>query len=283
MEPTARAIQIDGPIGAALEQVHLAFDHEFDPASLEQQFKIGLVNFGGMFILSALMQNLEMEAPKVQIAIEHMSEQLARDALNSADIDIAIGVLPDSRRNWSLQTLARDRSVLIARRDHPTIRDRISLADLAAARHVHVPICSPIDRTLARHGVRLHYAISSANPLIAPYIVGRTDLLAIVPENIARPSAEMFGLSIFEAADQAARLFDSTGQPSPLRCGTGASVADSVHRFGCRRNHQGAGRARPDHRGIARDGECLAASSPIALVLLPASRRVFLDRLHQVI
>ena len=198
MEPTARAIQIDGPIGAALEQVHLAFDHEFDPASLEQQFKIGLVNFGGMFILSALMQNLEMEAPKVQIAIEHMSEQLARDALNSADIDIAIGVLPDSRRNWSLQTLARDRSVLIARRDHPTIRDRISLADLAAARHVHVPICSPIDRTLARHGVRLHYAISSANPLIAPYIVGRTDLLAIVPENIARPSAEMFGLSIFE-------------------------------------------------------------------------------------
>jgi DNA-binding transcriptional LysR family regulator len=131
------------------------------------------------------MEKLGTEAPHVQVIPEQMHDELAHERLQDAEIDFAIGMIVGKRTDWRRLNLFDDRFVLIARRDHPLAKRKATAAIMAAQRHVRIPILDWLDLLLASRGIRRDYAVTSANILAVPFIVARSDLIAIVPNSVA--------------------------------------------------------------------------------------------------
>jgi DNA-binding transcriptional LysR family regulator len=111
-----------------------------------------------------------------------------RGCLRNGEVDLAIGNLPDFRAGFYQQRLFRDRYVCMVRKDHPSIGERITARQFAAASHA---IVTPggwghgiIERTLIEHGLEQRIALRMQNFLVLASIVATTDLVAIVPHSV---------------------------------------------------------------------------------------------------
>jgi len=112
----------------------------------------------------------------------------AEAALRTSEVDLAIGNLPDLGAGFFVQRLFRDRYVCVVRKNHPTIGERITARQFAAAAHAIVtPIGwghGIIERTLVAHGLEDRIALRVQNFLVLPSIVAASELIAIVPHSV---------------------------------------------------------------------------------------------------
>jgi DNA-binding transcriptional LysR family regulator len=113
----------------------------------------------------------------------------------------------------------RDRLVYVADPGNPRLRDgRLSLADLAAAPHAaaRLPygqfpggvwggrppdgLCQPdpAAAALARHGITPDVVVTTDGWLTLPFLVAGTDLVAAVPERLARRVAATAGTTAID-------------------------------------------------------------------------------------
>jgi len=109
------------------------------------------------------------------------------------------------------EEICRDRFVYVADAANPRLRDgRLSLADLAelphaAARSPH-PEADAVETALHRHGVRPDVVITAAGWLALPFLVAGTDLVAAVPERLARQLSAAGGITVIEPPFEAIEL-----------------------------------------------------------------------------
>ena len=102
-----------------------------------------------------------------------------------------------------VQKLFRERFIYVARRDHPLLQGRLTTALLSRLQHVvadppGTPHAAAVDKVLARAGVRLAAALRVRSFLcVGPIVVG-TDLVAVVPSNLAALVAEHVDLRLIE-------------------------------------------------------------------------------------
>ncbi len=190
MVPTPYAQGIADPIRQALAsiRVSLGASQEFDPASSQRGFAIYLTDLGEAYFLPRLLQRLNRIAPGVRIRTLPMPPESAEDALRTGEVDLAIGNLPDLGAGFYVQRLFRDRYVCVVRKNHPTIGERITARQFAAASHA---IVTPsgwghgiIERTLIEHGLEQRIALRMQNFLVLASIVATTDMVAIVPHSV---------------------------------------------------------------------------------------------------
>lgn len=190
MVPTPYAQGIADPIRQALAsiRVSLAASQEFDPATSQRSFAIFLTDLGEAYFLPRLLERLNRIAPGVRIRTLPMPPVSAEDALRNGEVDLAIGNLPDFRAGFYVQRLFRDRYVCVVRKDHPTIGERVTARQFAAASHA---IVTPggwghgiIERTLIEHGLEQRITLRMQNFLVLASIVATTDMVAIVPHSV---------------------------------------------------------------------------------------------------
>jgi DNA-binding transcriptional LysR family regulator len=103
MVPTPYAQGIADPIRQALTGIRIALgaSQEFDPATSPRSFAIFLTDLGEAFFLPRLLARLNRIAPGVHIRTLPMPPEAAEDALRNGEVDLAIGNLPDFRRQLS--------------------------------------------------------------------------------------------------------------------------------------------------------------------------------------
>ena len=186
MNPTARATEISRTISDALEKIESTFVTAFNPATLQKEFRIGLVNFDALYLLPALMGKLASEAPMAKIAVEHLTDETLGKHLNGPNLDLVIGVVPIKRRSWNSESVFVDQLCVIASADHPDIGDTISREQYQNAAHVRIPSMAGIDALIARQGIRQQFALSVNDFLSALFAVARSENVAVVPSNVAR-------------------------------------------------------------------------------------------------
>lgn len=196
MQPTDRAVEIAGDVAEALKRIEATFQDEFDLKTLKRKFRIGFVDFAAIFFLPALMEKIGQEAPGVDVVAEYVGGSAATQLLQTNDLDFAIGVVPPTSSAWRRHTLFLDTFVLIARRDHPDVGQKISLKKYGALRHVRTPMCHIIDRALAARGIERKFAVTADNIVSVPFIVSRSDLLAVMPSAGANVFAEFCRLKV---------------------------------------------------------------------------------------
>jgi DNA-binding transcriptional LysR family regulator len=197
MEPTARALELAGPIHGALADISrtLAQPAAFDPALAQATVRITTIDLYHTRLLPSLVRHLRQHAPGLDLQVRatdclHLHEQLA-----AGDIDIAFAPLGTRTQELCAEPLWADRLVTLVGEDNP-LREPLTLEAYAAAAHLvdagHVQVSadgvgsSVVDAILAARGLRRRIVLVLPNSAGIPFVVAATDLVATLPSRIAK-------------------------------------------------------------------------------------------------
>lgn len=200
MVPTPFAEALAEPIGYALGMIHSGLNQQtsFDPASVKRSLKIGMTDIGEIVFLPRLVERLRKEAPGVTLSTVRITAVNLRDEMESGQIDLAIGPLPQLKAGFFQRRLFKQRYVCLFRRGHPLDRKRFSLADFTAAEHLVIVSAGTghgkVDELLRRANIERTVRLTVPHFVSVGHILRGTDLVATVTERLADSLAEPFGL-----------------------------------------------------------------------------------------
>lgn len=189
MEPTPHAQKIYPALRATLDLLEQArgVRDEFDPATAARKFCISMTDISEIVMLPTLLNHLRRIAPKVQIEVEKISPESPR-RLESGEVDIAVGFMPQLEAGFYQHTLFRQDFVCLAAAAHPRIKSSLSKAAFLKEAHIVVSSSgtghSIVDKTLERHGIQREVALTLPSFLGVARIVAQTELLVIVPRRL---------------------------------------------------------------------------------------------------
>lgn len=205
MQPTARALSLAQPIGAALEQIRsaLAPGQGFDSSTSRRRFTIAVTDYGDLVIVPALVALLRREAPGIDLAVRPITDAtVALAKLERGELDALIGGhLPDSPTSLR-RSLFEERFVCIRDQRHAADAATLDIADYAALPHALFSAAggdglpSAIDDRLARQGLKRRVAVTLPHVVAVPFAVAGTDLVATMAERVAWRFAESAGVAV---------------------------------------------------------------------------------------
>lgn len=203
MEPTPRAQALYPELAMILSRLDAlrVAGTAFEPATSRRRFRIAMTDISEAVLLPTLLALLQREAPGMEIDARPSDESTARQ-LESADVDLAVGFLPQLEAGFHEQTLFVQDFVCLASATHPRVKERLTRDALESETHVTVPQPGTghtlLDRSLARHGIERRIALRVRTFLGAAQIVAETDLLAIVPRRLGEALSNTERIRRFE-------------------------------------------------------------------------------------
>ena len=196
MSPTARALELAGPVRNGLLQLRSAFAERpnFDPAVSTRTFRLAMTDYAELVVLGPLLRRIQRFAPDVQILVRRLDRIFIapEPELRAGAFDAAIGFFPEANA-LEPGTYSRDlfveKNVCMGRRGHPLMKQRLTLRKFASAGQVAV-FYRPdsrglIDNILAGHGLKRRLLAATPHFLTIPFVVAESDLIAVGPEGLA--------------------------------------------------------------------------------------------------
>jgi DNA-binding transcriptional LysR family regulator len=204
MVPTARATQLSTPILDALNRIRAAIGDgaAFAPSTAEIRFRIHTSDYGEALLIAPLLGRIRSIAPNVTLLVRRTTSlfELPVEELRSDTIDFSIGFFPDVLPPGSGlmgSVLMRDRLVAVSAKKRARALTLHEFSDWPQVR-LNLGRESPglIDDALARRGLRREIVVTLPDFASIPAVVAQTDLLAVLPERLARLMAPHFRLHI---------------------------------------------------------------------------------------
>jgi len=197
MEPTARAQEIFALLSPALDSISTAVSRasEFDPATSNAVFRIGLSDDVEFALLPALLRRLRSEAPNVVLVVRRANYLLMPNLLASGEISVGVSYTEELPANAKRKSLRRSKPKLL-RAD--SIPGKLSLDEYCARPHAMVSFAGDlngfIDEQLARfeRTRKVVLAVPQFNGLGT--LLAGTDLIAVVPDYTASALTAAGGL-----------------------------------------------------------------------------------------
>ena len=193
MTPTAKAIELLEPLRQALDQVRatLVTHRDFEPARAKLVVTIACTDYLQAAVVNPFVVELRATAPGVRVALRNLDTARLEEQMTRGDVDLALMTPQAAPPLLRSRHLFDERYVLIGRRNHPRLRDSISVAEFAQLDHVIVSLkggdfVTPVDTALAAFGHSRNVVLSAASFLYVPEIVSRSDFVALVPERLVR-------------------------------------------------------------------------------------------------
>jgi DNA-binding transcriptional LysR family regulator len=198
MTPTAKAIELLDPLRQALDQVRatLTTHRNFEPAKAKLTVAIACTDYLQAAVVKPLVVALRTRSPGVRIALRNLDMQQLETQMARGDVDLALMTPEVAPQSLRTRHLFDERYVLIGRRNHPRLRDGLTVEEFAQLEHVIVSLVgggfvTPVDNALATLGHGRNVVLSAASFLFVPEIVSQSDFVALVPERLVRDSDEM--------------------------------------------------------------------------------------------
>jgi DNA-binding transcriptional LysR family regulator len=198
---TPRAAELKVPLRRALEGLDAAVaePQHFEPLTARRTFTLSTTDYGSAVVLPVLLAHLARVAPSVDLVTRNQSPTWD-EALREGALDVALFPRRPSSPGIVWQPMFSEHFVCLARRGHPSIRSKLSLAALCETPHVFVSPSDAaqgvVDEVLAKTGLRRRVALRVQSFLVAPLVVAESDLLALVPAQVARRFAARFELQV---------------------------------------------------------------------------------------
>lgn len=215
MQPTHRATEIGPQIRQGLLQLQLALvDTDFAPERTERQFTVICGDYIGAVLLPRVVARLRVEAPRATLRIRPSSNHIVED-LDAGRADLALGGFGRIPERFASELLFSDTMVWALGARHPYARGPLTLERLASLPHL---IVAPgeddgaIDGVVLDHGLERRVIRDDAgmlggsgrsgltipNGLIAPTIIGNSDIAALLPKRLGVAYAERYRLKLFD-------------------------------------------------------------------------------------
>lgn len=196
MEPTPRAVELYEPARQALVQIEglLGGRINFSPSQVERTFRIAIAEDTSISILPKLYQELSIQAPGIKLDIQSTDNIPGVELLTNGDCDIAIGRIPaNAPPHIHSEPLFDQKFACMARKGHPAFKSKLTLKRYLEFPHVHVKptrrVVSFIDEYLATQGLKRNIAVSVSLSQVVPSLLPGSDLIADLPERMARDVA----------------------------------------------------------------------------------------------
>lgn len=205
--PTPRALSLAEPVRTVLDGVDTIFSSggTFDPAAAQTHFVMTAPEHVGGLLLPPLMRRLKEAAPGVTIEVRHADRERAASWIQSGEIDFRIGWLRSPPQNLHLRALYHDRLVCLVRKDHPQVRDKLTLPLFCSVPHARAMLNQgsdtprAVDVALAALGRKLHVALQVQDFMVLPFVVAHSDLIGVMPERVAAAFTRGLPLRIVQA------------------------------------------------------------------------------------
>lgn len=138
MRPTPFSDNIYYSISQGLSTLHdgINFQDKFDPNDSSRMFKVVMTDLGEMYILPRLLDYLAKHAPTVSISTVREADGSLRDDLESGNMDLALGLIPQLEAGFYQRRLFEQRYVCLMRKGHPLSKGEFSLERFAEAEHI---------------------------------------------------------------------------------------------------------------------------------------------------
>jgi DNA-binding transcriptional LysR family regulator len=203
MVPTARALELQGPLRQALDEVRrvTVTGRAFDPADASLTLTIAASDYVQVAVLLDFTLRLRTEAPGIRVGIRAIDGAAVGIQMEHAEVDLALMTAETAPHNLRRCLLFEESYKIIVRRNHPRIRRALTLKALTGEDHVVVSprggsFSTAIDLALSAAGATRRVALSAASFLFVPEIVARSDLVAFVPSRLVHNRSDR--LAIFE-------------------------------------------------------------------------------------
>jgi DNA-binding transcriptional LysR family regulator len=211
MEPTARALELAGPVADALRRVELAFAAGalFDPSTARRDFMVRGVDYVGYLLIPPLATELANSAPGIMVRCVDAQTGSVPQLLEEGKIDLAIEVMHDLDDPIRSQFMLRERYVVIVSARHPDIdvgggvysHDPFDLdlyCRLPHALHSFVGgTTGNVDAALAAINRQRRVVLSAPHFFSIAKAVADSWMIATFPERLAVRIAPMLGLRVF--------------------------------------------------------------------------------------
>lgn len=189
--PTARAAVLAEPVAAILAQVRdrVLQGGAFHPATAQRLFRLCLSDVGSYVLWPRIVRAVREQAPQVELQMRTLSQAAIGPALESAEVDLAIGAYPTLPSSLFQRRLFERKYVCLVRVGHPLAWKAPTVRQFAATPQVVVRLASGvqerIDEALARQGLQRHEALEMPSYLMIPPLLEAGDFLAVMPGQLA--------------------------------------------------------------------------------------------------
>jgi DNA-binding transcriptional LysR family regulator len=199
---TARALELEAPLRQALDQVRavVAGGAGFDPGRADMTVSIASSDYAQTVILMPFVAALRKDAPKMRVALRSLQGADLYAQTESGLIDCAL-ITPDTApERLRARAVLDERYVVVRRLGHRRAGKQMSLDDFCALDHILVSprgggFQGATDDALAGLGRKRHVAISVPSFLVAIEAAATSDMIAVVPERLAKTHAERVAIS----------------------------------------------------------------------------------------
>lgn len=175
----------------------------FDPKTSERRFILAIDEFTDFLLLPKLYKYIEQHAPNIELQIKHILPSNERMILDSNDIDLAICFLQqyENLKDITYEVLFREKMVCVATQHHPLFKNKLTLEKYLSAKHLalipknhYTPHL--VDYILHTLGHQRKIMLRTTNIVPALYTMLNSQLIATIPEGLAKEAKRLFNASI---------------------------------------------------------------------------------------
>jgi DNA-binding transcriptional LysR family regulator len=201
---TPLAEQLLPDVRDALRQVERTLDArpEFDPATSTRTFSLAMSDYAVTVLVEPLLSRVHELAPGVGLELSPIPPDMEETDRGLLQHDLLIAPL-GYKFPGECEEVFRDRFVCITDPANPRLTGgTLTLEDLGELPHAAPtfgsPVLNPAERALDHLHVPRHVQVTTVGWLPLPFVVAGTDLVAIVPERLARRVAATAGVVMCE-------------------------------------------------------------------------------------
>lgn len=193
VQPTPRATALVESARSVLARIgsDIVAEPPFDPAKSGKPVTLVLSDVGEVVLLPMLLKRVRAVMPGAMLQSITLPATEVALQLESGDVDLAIGYFPDLKKDsFYQQVLYSDTFASLIRSDHRLRADKLSIGEYLHLEHAIVRAESRteevIESYLARKKIRRRVVLSTPHFTSVPIIVAQSDLIATIPEPLAR-------------------------------------------------------------------------------------------------
>jgi DNA-binding transcriptional LysR family regulator len=191
MAPTPRAEQLATPVRTALDGLQHSLEPiQFEPAKAATTFRIAVDNYAAIVLVAPVALHVANIAPGVKLDFRPSGTLDVPELLDRNELDLAIGPSGAHGERFSVRRLLQDQFVVVHRKGHPAAKQR----EFSAEKLMSLP---QLDISSAQFGTDVvetgagRSKSTARGALRAPFlsaaqILAASDLVAVVPLNVAR-------------------------------------------------------------------------------------------------
>lgn len=192
MAPTPRGAQVVGSARELLQRFHddVLATTAFDPRSTQRDFRFAMSDVGEMVFLPRLLERLGREAPGAAVRSVSLRPLQLAQALESGEVDLAIGYFPDLKKSWFFQQrLMVHHFTCLLRAGHRIQGSRLTQGEFLALQHIVVQSEGRsqeiFERFLKARGLSRRVALTTPHFLGLARMVAKSDMVATVPHALS--------------------------------------------------------------------------------------------------